>query len=101
MSEEASRIAAAEADAARARAQLSATLAVLQRRLEPSRLAQEAKRNLADVGTVAAERTREAVRRRPGALAGAVALAGLFLARHRVAALLRRKPKATASNDAS
>jgi ElaB/YqjD/DUF883 family membrane-anchored ribosome-binding protein len=95
MSEETARIVAAEADAAKARAQLSTTLALIQRRVEPRRLADEAKRSLADAGSAAAERTKDAVRRRPAVLAGVVAVAGLFFIRHRLAAMVRRKPKAT------
>jgi hypothetical protein len=33
--------------------------------------------------------------RNPGAVAGATAVAGLFLARHRIASLFRRKPEHT------
>lgn len=100
MSDPVTRLAEAEAKAAAARARLSVTMSALQDRLEPRRLAQEARRGLADAGNVAAEQARDAVRQRPGALAGVVAVAGLFLARHRIAGLFHKR-KATVPGDAS
>lgn len=100
MSDAVTRLAAAEIEAGAARERLSGTLATLQERLAPRRLAREARREIVDAGGVAAQRTAAAVRRRPGGLAGAVALAGLFLARHRIVSLLSRpKRKATRSGD--
>lgn len=84
------RLVAAEAEALAARHRLNATLEALQRRLEPRRLARETVREVTDASTVAARRGVEAAQRNPGALAGIVAVAGLFLGRHRIAALFRR-----------
>ena len=82
---------AAEAEAVAARARLNATLQRVQARLEPRRLARETVRDVTDASSVAAQRGVAAARGNPGALAGAVAIAGLFLGRHRIAALFRRK----------
>ena len=76
----------AEARARAARADLIATLGIIQERLTARSLMRQA----ADAGQEAARKGADAARRNPGALAGAVAVAGLFLARHRVAALFRR-----------
>lgn len=89
----ATRLAAAEAEAAEARERLSATLSRLQVRLNPRTLALSAARDVADKGSAAAQAGLNTAVRNPGAVAGASALAGLFLARHRIAALFRRKPK--------
>lgn len=92
------RLAAAEANALAARQRLSRTLTALQERLNPKRLAREAAHDVVDAGTVAADNAR----RHPGALAGAVAVAGLFLARHRVTTLLTGRPRrATRARPAS
>jgi len=80
------RLAAAEVNAAAARERLSGTLATLQQRLNPKRLAREAANDVANAGSLAAD----SAGRYPGALAGVVALAGLFLARHRIAYLFGR-----------
>lgn len=101
MSDPAARLALAEAEATAARDRLHGTLTVLQARLEPKRLARDTAKELSEAGGVAARRTADAARRNPGALAGAVALAGLFLARHRLVALVRRPRKATGDGDAS
>ena len=95
------RLVKAEADAAVARQRLHATLTVLQDRLEPKRLARETARDLSQAGGIAARRTADAAFRNPGALAGMVAVAGLFLARHRITSLFRRKPQATGDFDES
>ena len=101
MSDPVSRLAAAEAQAALARERLHFSLGALQARLEPKRLAREARRGLSDAGLAATQRTADAARRNPGALAGLVAVAGLFLGRHRIAGLFRRRPKATGAIHAS
>ncbi|WP_242095616.1 DUF3618 domain-containing protein [Sphingomonas sp. CROZ-RG-20F-R02-07] len=85
------RLIAAEAEAAATRAKFNATLEAVQARLEPRRLARETMREVGDAGGVAAQRGIEVAQRNPGALAGAVAVAGLFLGRHRIAGLFRRK----------
>lgn len=87
------RLADAEADAARARERLSATVAKLQVKLNPRTLAIQAARDVADAGNAAAQASLNTAVRNPGAVAGATAVAGLFLARHRIAELFRRKPK--------
>ena len=90
MTDPVQRLAAAEANAALAKQRLSRTLGVLQERLNPGRLAREAASDVIDVGNVAADNAR----RHPGALAGAVAVAGLLLGRHRVLALFTGRPRA-------
>lgn len=101
MSDPVLHLAQAEKDASAARQRLNITLVALQDRLEPKRLARETARDLTQASGVAARRTADAARRNPGALAGVVAVAGLFLARHRIAALFRRRPEATADVDVS
>lgn len=101
MTDPVARLAIAEADEAAARRRLQSTLAALQERLAPGRLARDTKRDLSGAGQAAARRTADTARRYPGALAGLVALGGLFLARHRIVALLRRPAKATRDAGAS
>lgn len=81
----AARLLAAEAEAAAARVRLSATLADLQVRLSPRALVRDA----ADAGQQAARMGVHVAKRNPGALAGYTALAGLFLARRQLFALIR------------
>lgn len=83
------RLAQAEIDATVARERLSSTLAILQVRLDPKRLAREAVREVKEKGGVAAAVGVENARRNPGALAGVTAVAGLFLTRHKLASLVR------------
>lgn len=85
----------AEAQAKLARDRLSATIAELQDRLNPRTLALGAARDAQEAGERAARVGADTVRRNPGTATGLVALAGLFLARHRIAALFRAKPKPT------
>ena len=89
----ATRLADAELQAAAARERLSATIGRLQVRLNPRTLALQAARDVADKSGAAAQASLNTAVRNPGAVAGATALAGLFLARHRIAGLFRRKPK--------
>lgn len=89
MTEPATRLAQAELDAIVARERLSSTLALLQARLNPRRLARRAMREVADKGSVAAAAGVDGARRNPGAVAGFTAVAGLYLARHRIADLFR------------
>lgn len=93
MNDPASRLAAAEADAAAARDRLSGTLGRLQVKLNPRDLARTAARDIADRSSAAAQASLNTAVRNPGAVAGATALAGLFLARHRIIGLFHRKPK--------
>ena len=93
MTDPATRLADAEAEAAAARERLSGTLRKLQLRLNPRDLALQAARDVADKGQAAAQASLDTAVRNPGAVAGVTAVAGLFLARHRIATLFRRKPK--------
>lgn len=97
-------LAQAETQATAARGRLSHTLAILQVRLKPKRLARDAKREVTHAGGLAAQRTADTARRNPGAIAGFAAVAGLILARHRIADLfhrLRRRRHATGGAEAS
>ncbi len=81
-------ILAAERREALARARLTASLQLLQARLKPKSLVRDARLRLTDAasdGVVAA-------RRNPLPIIGAGIAAGLFLARHRIVGLFRRKP---------
>ena len=90
-------IADAERTAAAARERVSGTLAALQVKLNPRRMARQAVRDATDRGSSAAMSSLETARRNPGATAGIVAMAGLFLARRRITSLFRRKPRDRAS----
>lgn len=79
MSDPAQTLLAAQAEALAARQRVSATVGDLQRRLDPQAVVQNAKQ--AGIDTVT---------RHPGAVAGAVATVGLFLARGRIARLFRK-----------
>lgn len=81
----------AEAEAAAARERLADTFGKLQVRLNPKVLASQAAREVADKSAAAAQASLNTAVRNPGAVAGATAVAGLFLARHRIASLFRRK----------
>lgn len=87
MTDPATRLLAAEADAALARERLSNTVGQLQDRLDPHLLAREAQAAGAAAGRAAVE----GARRNPGAVAGAVATVGLFIARHRLFGLWRHR----------
>jgi len=89
----AGRLAEAEAQAVLARERLSATIGKLQVKLNPKTLARQAARDVADKSGAAAQAGLNTAVRNPGAVAGATAVAGLFLARHRIASLFHRKPK--------
>lgn len=91
MSDLTARLLRAETDASMARERLNFSLTALQHRLEPKRLFRETARELTDASAATARRTVATAKRYPGALAGIVAAAGLFVARHRVAALVSRK----------
>jgi len=86
-------IAEAERSATAARERVSHTLAALQFKLNPGRLARQAVRDATDRSGAAAMAGAESVRRNPSAAAGIAALAGLFLARRKIAKLFRRSPK--------
>lgn len=80
----------AKLNRAAARERVTQTLGKLQDRLSPKTIARNAGRDIADAGTAAIATSVDTVKRNPGAIAGASAVAGLFLARHRIAALFRR-----------
>jgi hypothetical protein len=95
----AGRLLDAERGAKLARDRLGETVTELQARLDPRRLANKAKhrativkRQAIDTGTVAADASVTKARDNPGAIIGAVAAVVVFLLRHRLAALVRRKP---------
>ena len=91
MTDAAATIAAAERRATQARERLSGDLQKLQLKLNPKTLAREAARSAADKGQSAAEDGLEYAKANPAPIAGAVAVAGLFLFRKRIARLFRRK----------
>ena len=93
MTDPATRLMDAEAEAAAARERLSGTLRKLQVRLNPRDLAKQAARDVADKGQAAAQASLDTAVRNPRAVAGVTAVAGLFLARHRLAGLFRKKDK--------
>lgn len=82
----------AERREAEARARLAASLQLIQARLKPAALAGRARLRLTDAASTGAD----AARRNPLPVIGAGVAAGLFLARHRIARLFRRKNKLTA-----
>jgi hypothetical protein len=84
------KVAAAEIESALARQRVMMTLGQLQDRLNPKKLALNAGRDAADAGTAALNASVETVIRYPGPTAGMAAVAGLFLARHRIVGLFRR-----------
>jgi hypothetical protein len=86
----ADRVRSARANVAIKREQTAATLDLLKKRLNPRRLARQALVDATVAGESAAIAGAETARRYPGTLSGLVALAGLFLARHRIAALFSR-----------
>lgn len=84
------KVALAKLEVVAARERMARTLGDLQARISPKKLARNAARDLSEVGTAAATASVDTVRRNPGVVAGATAVAGLFLARHRITALFRR-----------
>ncbi|MDB5696371.1 MAG: phosphatase [Sphingomonas bacterium] len=84
-------IAAAERRAAAAKQRLTDDLHRLQAKLAPRAIARNVAHAAADKGQEAAR----AAKHNPLPVAGAVAATGLFLLRHRIAALFRRKKKLT------
>lgn len=90
MTDPAQRLLDAQAESAAARDRVARSLANVQAKMNPRRIARRAVRDVTDAGTNAAEIGIDTVRRYPITLTGAVAAAGLFLARHRIASLFRR-----------
>ena len=101
MSDPVQTLAGAQADAAAARARAAASLGRVQAKLDPKRIARRAVRDVTDAGASAAEVGVDTARRYPAALVSLVAAAGLFLARHRIAHLVRKARGATGTRDAS
>jgi len=93
-------LALAEIERDLARERVMQTLGEVQDRLNPKTLARKAAQDLTEAGTAIADASMHTVKRNPGTVAGATALAGLFLARHRIAGLFRRKPRAANDPDA-
>lgn len=86
-------VAAAERRELLARERLTETMQELQAKLNPKVIARDVTARAVDSGKQAARNGADMAQRNPGAIAGAVAVIGLFLARHRIAKLFRRKPK--------
>lgn len=77
----------AERREAEARARLTASLQLLKARLTPKALARDARLRLTDAASSGAV----VAKRNPLPIIGAGVAAGLFLARHRIAGLFRRR----------
>lgn len=80
----------AEARSTAARARLSATLSLLQARLNPRALAHEATTNMVEKGKAVAAEGLETAKQNPVAIAGGAAAIGLVLARRPLTRLLQR-----------
>ncbi|KQO52783.1 hypothetical protein [Sphingomonas sp. Leaf257] len=80
-------IAEAEIRAAEARERLNATASRIQAKLEPQALAAQAR----EASVTAAKCGLESAKSNPAAVAGGVAMLGLFLNRRRIARLFKRK----------
>ena len=89
MTDAAANILAAERREAQARERLTASLQLLQARLKPKAIARRAQLRLTDAASTGAD----AAKRNPLPVIGAGVAAGLFLARHRIVGLFRRKKK--------
>ncbi|WP_353204473.1 hypothetical protein [Sphingomonas sp.] len=85
------RLALAQARSDAARARLSTTIGALQRRATPQALAQDVAKTLKVRGIDALNGLADTARRKPLHVGLAVTLLGLFLARHQIARLLRRR----------
>ena len=90
------RLALAQARSEAARTRLSGTISALQRRATPQALAQDLAETLKTRGIDALNGLADTARRKPVHVGLAVTLLGLFLARHRIARLLRRRGPAAA-----
>lgn len=88
-------IKAAERRAEAAKARLADDMHRLQAKLSPKTLARDVARTASDKGQTYARAGMDAAKNNPAPVAGAVAATGLFLLRHRIAALFRRKKKLT------
>jgi NADP-dependent 3-hydroxy acid dehydrogenase YdfG len=86
------RLLAAEAAALAQRARAKESLAALKAKLNPRRVAKQALVDATVASESAAIASARTARRYPGPIAGLVAVAGLYLARHRIAQLFGRSP---------
>lgn len=93
MTEAPIQLVSAQARANRARARLNDDVSELRARLDPEALTQAVKRQAANATNAATRAGANAVRRNPGATAGALAAIVLLLARRPIARLFRRPPK--------
>jgi len=75
----ADRLTDAEREAVLARDRVTDTLAVLQHRLDPRKVARQTARDVGDRGSALAEASLDTARRNPGALAGVAAGLGAFV----------------------
>lgn len=87
----AARLADAECEAALARDRMTATLATLQRRLDPRAFARDAVRDASDRSSAAAQASLETARRNPGVATGIAAAIGLFAIGRPLLRLVRRR----------
>jgi hypothetical protein len=94
------RVAAAQIEVERSRAQLLGTAKELQKRLEPGKLTRDAWQSAKEKGADAVEDAVDAVRKRPYAAGGAVAALALFIAREPVKELLGKLTDAMTSKSA-
>ncbi|MDQ2891597.1 MAG: phosphatase [Pseudomonadota bacterium] len=90
MTDPGERLLAAQADADAQRERAATSLQLVKDKLNPRRIAKRAVLDATAAGESAAIASVETVRRYPGTLTGLVAATGLFLARHRIAQLIRR-----------
>lgn len=89
MSDAKADLAHAQAMSIAARERAASSLARVQDKLNPKRMAKRAAREVADAGTSTARAGIGAVQRYPATLAAIAAATGLFLARHRIARMTR------------
>ena len=92
MTETSPQLIAAQMAVTKRRARMRETVAALKYQVSPKRVARKMLVDATVAGEAAAVAGAEKVRRYPGALAGLVAVAGLFLARHRIADLFGPSP---------
>ena len=85
---------AAELRRTEAKARLRDTVETLQGRLAPKVVVRDAIQTVSDTGSRAIERGTDTARRHPGKIIAAATLIGAFLARKRIARLIRRRDDA-------
>jgi len=87
----ADRLTDAEREAALARNRVTDTLAVLQHRLDPRKVARETMRDASDRGTALAQASVDTARRHPGALTGVAAGLAAFVIGRPIVRLIRNR----------